>query len=158
MLITALAAETLLALLSLRASVTLAALLTAILKVQQSAPFAAMTLAMLGMLWRGEAWKAAYLLQVEQQVSEQPQQQQIPTLSNIISADPDRTFRRAEFYLSDRVSQHFGRPLFFEAVEDERAQVAGQHDSEKFSNDTQAVLSCIRDSGHDWEASWNGRR
>jgi hypothetical protein len=53
--------------LPLRVSVTLAALLTlgllpvAIVKARRSAAFAAMTVAMLGMLWRGEAWKTICL-------------------------------------------------------------------------------------------------
>src|SRR5450759_1111182 len=56
-----------LALLPFLLSVTIAALLTvillpvALLTARQSASFAVMTLAMLGLLWRGEAWKAAYL-------------------------------------------------------------------------------------------------
>jgi hypothetical protein len=56
-----------LALLTMRASLLLAGLLTAILlpwalvKARRSLTLAAMTLAMLGMTWRGEAWKAAYL-------------------------------------------------------------------------------------------------
>jgi hypothetical protein len=52
---------------SLKLSVTLAALLTASLLpmalwiVRRSVSFAAMTLAMLGMIWRGEAWKTVCL-------------------------------------------------------------------------------------------------
>jgi hypothetical protein len=83
--ITALAVETLLvsvlAWMSIQASVTLAAILTvillpwALLSMRQSAGFAWMTLAMLAMLWRGEAWKTVFL-QSEQQVLELQQQQQ----------------------------------------------------------------------------------
>lgn len=71
LLITALAVETLsvtlLAWLPLAASVSLSALLTvillpvAILRARQSPLFAAMTLAMLAMVWRGEAWKTVFL-------------------------------------------------------------------------------------------------
>jgi hypothetical protein len=56
-----------LAWMSVQMSATLAALLTAfllpwaLLKVRRSATLAGMTLAMLGMLWRGEAWKMVYL-------------------------------------------------------------------------------------------------
>lgn len=71
---TALAAEALSGLLSLRASVTLASFLTAILlpwalvKARRSASLATMTLVMLVLLWRGEAWKTV-CLQSEQRVS-----------------------------------------------------------------------------------------
>jgi hypothetical protein len=88
--ITALAAETLsvslLAWMPLAASVSLSALLTmillpaAILRARQSPLFAATTLAMLAMVWRGEAWKTVFL-QSEQQVLElqQPQEQRVPS-------------------------------------------------------------------------------
>ena len=93
--ITALAAETLsgclLARMSIRASVTLAGILTvillpwAILRARQSPLFAAMTLAMLLMVWRGEAWKTVFL-QAEQEVLELQQQQQRPPIEcNAIS-------------------------------------------------------------------------
>jgi len=67
MLITVLAAEALSGLLSLRASVTLASILTvtmlpwALAMLRRSPFLSAMTLAMLGMLWRGEAWKTVCL-------------------------------------------------------------------------------------------------
>src|SRR5438105_5108241 len=68
-----------LAWMSVRASVTLAALLTlilfpvAVLTLRRSVPFAVMTLAMLGMMWRGETWKYGCLIaeqQLQQRVSE----------------------------------------------------------------------------------------
>jgi hypothetical protein len=89
-LITVLAAEALSGFLSLRVSVTLAALLTvillpwALLSFRGSASFAWLTLAMLAMLWRGEAWKTVFL-QSEQQVLELQQQQRPPIESNSIS-------------------------------------------------------------------------
>jgi len=67
-----------LAWLSLRVSVTLAALVTvgllpvALSKIRRSPEFALMTLAMLGMLWRGEAWKTVCLAE-EAQLSQEPQ-------------------------------------------------------------------------------------
>jgi hypothetical protein len=74
--ITALAVETLLvsvlAWMSIQASVTLAAILTvillpwALLSMRKSVGFAWMTLAMIGMLWRGEAWKTVYLAEEAQ--------------------------------------------------------------------------------------------
>ena len=85
-----LAAEALSGFLSLRVSVTLAALLTVILlpwtllSFRGSASFAWMTLAMLAMLWRGEAWKTVFL-QSEQQVLKLQQQQRPPIESNSIS-------------------------------------------------------------------------
>ena len=81
---TVLAAEALSGFLSLRVSVTLAALLTvillpwALLSFRGSSSFAWMTLAMLAMLWRGEAWKTVFL-QSEQQVLELQQPQQRPS-------------------------------------------------------------------------------
>ena len=87
---TVLAAEALSGFLSLRVSVTLAALLTvillpwALLSFRGSASFGWMTLAMLAMLWRGEAWKTVFL-QSEQQVLELQQQQRPPIESNSIS-------------------------------------------------------------------------
>ena len=87
---TVLAAEALSGFLSLMVSVTLAALLTVILRswallsFRGSASFAWMTLAMLAMLWRGEAWKTVFL-QSEQQVLELQQQQRPPIESNSIS-------------------------------------------------------------------------
>jgi len=89
-LITVLAAEALSGFLSLRVSVTHAALLTvirlpwALLSFRGSAGFAWITLAMLAMLWRGEAWKTVFL-QSEQQVLELQQQQRPPIESNAIS-------------------------------------------------------------------------
>jgi hypothetical protein len=68
-----------LAFLPLKVSMMLAGLLTvgllplAIVKARRSAAFAAMTVAMLGMLWRGEAWKAAYR-EIAEQVSQLPPQ------------------------------------------------------------------------------------
>jgi len=87
---TVLAAEALSGFLSLRVSVTLAALLTvillpwALLSFRGSASFGWMTLAMLAMLWRGEAWKTVFL-QSEQQVLKLQQQQRPPIESNSIS-------------------------------------------------------------------------
>ena len=69
---------------------TLAALLTvillprALLSFQGSARFAWMTLVMLAMVWRGEAWKTVFL-QSEQQILELQQQQRPPIESNAIS-------------------------------------------------------------------------
>jgi hypothetical protein len=65
----------------LQVSVTLATVLTlvllpwALLSARRSPNFALMTLAMLAMLWRGEAWKTVFL-QSEQQVSELQQRQE----------------------------------------------------------------------------------
>ncbi len=83
--ITVLAVETLsvsvLAWMPLQVSVTLATVLTpvllpwALLSVRHSLAFALMTLAMLAMLWRGEARKTVFL-QSEQQVSELQQRQE----------------------------------------------------------------------------------
>ena len=94
--ITALAVETLsvsvLAWMSIQASGTLAAILTVILlpwvMVQRSLALAAMTLMMLAMLWRGEAWKTVFL-QSEQQVLELQRQQQPRTSSNTEWSNPD---------------------------------------------------------------------
>ena len=101
--ITALAAETLsvslLAWMSIRASVTLAGILTvillpwAILRARQSLSLAAMTLAMLLMLWRGEAWKTVFL-QSEQQILELQQPQQPRTSSKIKYSTPDSSLVR----------------------------------------------------------------
>src|SRR5436190_253544 len=72
MLITVLAAEALSGLLSLRASVMLASILTltmlpwTLTMVRWSPFLLAMTLAMLGMLWRGEAWKTVCLAEEAQ--------------------------------------------------------------------------------------------
>lgn len=69
---------TLALLLPLKLSVTLAALLTlgllpvALSKIRRSPEFALMTLAMLGVLWRGEAWKTVCLAE-EAQLSRQRQ-------------------------------------------------------------------------------------
>ena len=84
-------------------SVTLAAILTAILlpwalvKARRSAPLAVMALAMLGRLWRGEAWKRAYL-QLEQQA---PQQSQLrrPTMSKTVSFDQCQSFLNVDLCL-----------------------------------------------------------
>ena len=94
--ITALAAETLLvsvlAWMSIQASVTLASILTVILlpwalvRVRRSPGFAWMTLAMPAMLWRGEAWETVFL-QSERQVSELQRQLQQPSESSAISFD-----------------------------------------------------------------------
>ena len=68
---------------SLKLSLSLSALLTAILlpvailRARQSVLFSAMTLAMLGMMWRAEAWKTVYL-QSERQLLEQRQPQRPP--------------------------------------------------------------------------------
>jgi hypothetical protein len=70
----------------LQVSVTLATVLTlvllpwALLSARRSLGFALMTLAMLTMLWRGEAWKTVFL-QSEQQVSELQQRQEQHALS-----------------------------------------------------------------------------
>jgi hypothetical protein len=84
--ITALAAAilsaSLLAWLPLRVSLTLAGLLTvfllplALMTARRSVPFAAMTLAMLGMMWRGETWKALCLKQSAQMYQLQRQYRQ----------------------------------------------------------------------------------
>src|SRR5207302_1871612 len=85
---------TVLAWMPLAASVTLSALLTAILlpaailKARQSPEFAATTLLAVAMLWRGEAWKAVFL-QSEQQVLELQQQQQPHTSSKTKYSTPD---------------------------------------------------------------------
>jgi hypothetical protein len=69
---------TVLAWMSLKLSLSLSALLTAILlpvailRARESVLFSAMTLAMLGMMWRAEAWKTVYL-QSERQLLEQRQ-------------------------------------------------------------------------------------
>jgi len=83
--ITALAVETLLvsalAWMPLQVSVTLGTVLTlillpwALLSARRSLGFALMTLAMLAMLWCGEAWKTVFL-QSGQQVSELQQRQE----------------------------------------------------------------------------------
>jgi hypothetical protein len=95
--ITALAAETLsgslLAWMSIRVSVTLSGILTvillpwALLSFRGSASFAWMTLAMLAMLWRGEAWKTVFL-QSEQQVLELQRQLRPPISSNTEWSNP----------------------------------------------------------------------
>lgn len=80
-------------------SVTLSVLLTvivlpvAILRARRSVSFAAMTLAMLAMLWRGEAWKTVFL-QSERQVSELQRQLRQPSESSAISFDQDRQILR----------------------------------------------------------------
>ena len=76
-----LAAETLLvsvlAWMPLQVSVTLATVLTlvllqwALLSMRRSIGLAWMTIAMLGMLWRGEAWKTVYLAEEAQAFQEQ---------------------------------------------------------------------------------------
>jgi hypothetical protein len=74
---------TALAWMSLRASLTLSGILTAILlpctilMARRSLSLAGMTLAMLAMLWRGEAWKTVFL-QSERRVSELELQLQPP--------------------------------------------------------------------------------
>ena len=95
--ITALAVETLLvsvlAWMSIQASVTLAAILTMILlpwalvRVRRSLTPAATTLTMLAMLWRGEAWKTVFL-QSEQRVSELQRQLRPPISSNTEWSNP----------------------------------------------------------------------
>ena len=91
MLITALVAG--ISLLSLRGSVMLVELLTvgllplAIWMIRRWPAFALMTLSVLGMLWRGEAWKAAYQT-VAEQLSQLPPQ--------CLQSSPKSTY----FYLS----------------------------------------------------------
>ncbi|MGC1323353.1 MAG: hypothetical protein WA849_14320 [Candidatus Udaeobacter sp.] len=95
--ITALAVDTLLvsvlAWMSIQASVTLAAILTVILlpwalvRVRRSPTLAATTLAMLAMLWRREAWKTVFL-QSEQQVLELQRRQQPRVSSNTEWSNP----------------------------------------------------------------------
>ena len=100
MLITALAADTLLAWMPLWASAALSGLLTifllsaAILRARQSPDFAGMTLAMILMLWRGEAWKTVFL-QSEQQVLELQQRQRPLALSTIKCPTQDQSFAYA---------------------------------------------------------------
>jgi hypothetical protein len=78
----------------LRVSVTLVAILTAILlpwalvKARRSLTLAAMTLAMLAMNWRGEAWKTVFL-QSEQRVLELQRQLLRPISSNTGWLNPD---------------------------------------------------------------------
>src|SRR5436190_1601296 len=73
-----------LAWMSLRASMTLTGLLTlilfpvAVLRLRRSAPFAAMTLAMLGMMWRGETWKYGCLTAEQLGLQSQPLSRQQP--------------------------------------------------------------------------------
>ena len=96
--ITALAVETLLvsalAWMSIQASVTLAAILTVILlpwalvTVRRSLTLSATTLAMLAMLWRGEARKTVFL-HSEEQVLELQQRQQPHTSSTVRYSTPD---------------------------------------------------------------------
>lgn len=80
-------------------SVTLSVLLTvillptAILWARRSPSFAAMTLAMLAMLWRGEAWKTVFL-QSERQVLELQRQLRQPSASSAISFDQNKLFPR----------------------------------------------------------------
>jgi hypothetical protein len=71
-----------LALLPMKVSLTIAALLT--VGLLPWALLSAMTLAMLGMVWRGEAWKAAYH-EIEAQVSQLPPQcrQLLPKTASI---------------------------------------------------------------------------
>jgi hypothetical protein len=83
---------TALAWLALPASVTLAGLLTVILlpwalwTARRSLALSAMTLAMLAMTWRDEAWKTVFL-QSEQRVSELQRQLPQPISSNIESSN-----------------------------------------------------------------------
>src|SRR2546430_1105062 len=83
MLITALAAATLLAWMSLWASLTLSAILTvillpwALLSLRRSAGFAWTALALIAMTWRAETWKALCLIQEEQLCRLQPQCRQL---------------------------------------------------------------------------------
>jgi hypothetical protein len=108
MLITAMAAGALLAWMSLKASVTLSVLLTvglltvAILRKRESPDFAGMTLLMILMLWRGEAWKTVFL-QSERELSELQQRQQPPVLSTIICPSQDQSFLRGVHLLSDHL-------------------------------------------------------
>ena len=121
--ITALAVETLLvsvlAWMSIQASLTLAAILTVILlpwalvRVRRSVTLAAMTLAMLAMLWRGEAWKMVFL-QSEQRVSELQRQLRPPILSNTEWSNPEpSTLHVAECFGTRFASVRFrsGVPL-----------------------------------------------
>jgi len=114
----ALAAETLsgclLAWMSIRASVTLTVILLpwAPLSFRGSASFAWMTLAMLAMLWRGEAWETVFL-HSKQQALELQQRQQLRTSSKIRYPTPDsflaygdvrRVLPRASFQIACRTN------------------------------------------------------
>ena len=74
------------------ASLTLAAILTAILlpwallTLRRSLSVSAMTLAMLGMVWRGESWKYA-CLEAEQSLLEQRQPRERPSVPKTASFD-----------------------------------------------------------------------
>ena len=102
--ITALAVETLLvsvlAWMSIQASVTLAAILTVILlpwalvRVRRSLTLAAMTLAMIGMTWRGETWKYE-CLRLERYLEAQGLQPIRPSLSRNENRSPTRGRMRA---------------------------------------------------------------
>jgi hypothetical protein len=76
------------AILPLKASVTLAAILTAalaFLTFRQAADFVLVTVLAIAMLWRGEAWKTVFL-QSEQRVSELEQRLRQPSASSAISS------------------------------------------------------------------------
>ena len=78
-----------LAWMSIQASVTLAAILLpwALVTVRRSLSLLATTLAMLAMLWRGKAWKTVFL-QSEQRVSELQRQLRPPISSNTEWSNP----------------------------------------------------------------------
>jgi hypothetical protein len=92
-----------LAWMSIQASVTLSTLLTviflpiAILKARKSMEFALMTVAMILMLWRGEAWKAVFL-QSEQQVLELQRQPRQPSEPSAISFDQGERILRDDVH------------------------------------------------------------
>jgi hypothetical protein len=105
---------TLAVMLSERASLTLSILATviwlpwALLSVRRSA-WAWMTVAMLAMLWRGESWKALYLIQ-EAQVSQLPPQC-LQLLPKTAFYGQSRSFLCADLGSIGRVLQPFDRLL-----------------------------------------------
>src|SRR5712692_7905187 len=119
-----------------------------------SLSFAAMTLAMVLQAWRAELWRSRFA-QLTIQLQSEPlrYQQYRQSLPKIMFFYQLQWFRHAEFYLSDRAPQPFGRPLASPSDLARERQADGQRDLETFLETPQVLRLCIRNSGHDWGVS-----
>ena len=120
-------------------SVTIAALLTvgllpvAVPKIRRSPEFALMTLAMLGMLWRGEAWKTVYLAE-EARLSQERQ------------LSPKTTSMRQGASIGNGDLLPTDGPLIFAAVHVQWPQHYTPCEREAYLEIPQAVRPCILES------------
>jgi len=137
---------TTLAWISVRMSVTLAALVTvaflpmAILRVRQSVSFAMMTLAMLGMMWRGETWKYQCLRLAGQLSQSLPQSRQL---------SPKRAFSRSISSIGNGDLLPTDGPLIFAAAHVHFPQHYAPCETEAYLEIPRAVRPCILESCSD---------